>query len=630
MRFFFENAEELACGIANVAGALGIELADREHAQTVVTVNRTDARMLYVQLEGAHATITYGDGYARFFRALAILADAVRRGETRTELTERPVFKTNGAMLDMSRNAVMNVKAVKEMLCRMALLGMNSCQLYIEDTYEVEKHPYFGHMRGRYSKEELRELDAYALTLGVELVPCIQVLGHLATHLRWAAAAPYRDTERVLLVGAEQTYALISDMIKTVSECFTTRRVHVGMDETADLGLGNYLSRFGYRNHRDIYFEHLNRVYDIVRSFGMEPMMWSDMFFRMAGENIPGYEDYHLGVCFSEEFKQSVPKGFRQVYWDYYHADEHFYAENIRKHRELFGENIMFAGGVWLWSSHCPMYSESLRNSGPALEACRKGGVDEVLATVWLNGSENAQILSLAGLAWYADYDYKGCFDIESVKRCFEVACGAKYDDLIKCELPEHPHGDFYSVTRVLLYNDPLLGLYDRHFRDVDTDAYYKRVSKELATIPTDIGVFSPAVNVIRKLCEVLEHKASFGIRLKAAYDKRDRTALAAMGEECDVVIAKLRQLREVHRASWMTYNKPFGWEVHDIRYGGLMQRFETVKTCISQYLAGEIERIAELEEERLRYDGRDGDENLFTDRLFWYGYREFTTAGAL
>ena len=40
-----------------------------------------------------------------------------------------------------------------------ALMGLNLVMLYTEDTYEVEGWPYFGYMRGRYSREELEAID---------------------------------------------------------------------------------------------------------------------------------------------------------------------------------------------------------------------------------------------------------------------------------------------------------------------------------------------------------------------------------------------------------------------------------------------------------------------------------------
>ncbi|MEG0486256.1 MAG: beta-N-acetylhexosaminidase, partial [Oscillospiraceae bacterium] len=84
--------------------------------------------------------------------------------------------------------------------------------LYTEDTYKVDKYPFFGYMRGRYTHSELKLLDDYAYALGIELVPCIQTLGHLERFLHWQSSAEYRDTNDVLLAGDDKTYALIDAM----------------------------------------------------------------------------------------------------------------------------------------------------------------------------------------------------------------------------------------------------------------------------------------------------------------------------------------------------------------------------------------------------------------------------------
>ena len=62
--------------------------------------------------------------------------------------------------VDCSRNSVMTVDALKEWIDIISDLGYNHLMLYTEDTYEVEGHPYFGYARGRYSKAELKELNA--------------------------------------------------------------------------------------------------------------------------------------------------------------------------------------------------------------------------------------------------------------------------------------------------------------------------------------------------------------------------------------------------------------------------------------------------------------------------------------
>ncbi len=626
IKLCFKNGEQLAAGIALVAEDLGIRVV-AENADLTVTVKEVSERTLAISLHGKEATVTYGDGAPRFFRGLATLVYWFKNGVTEKVEESTPLFKTNGSMVDMSRNGVMNLATVKSMLRKMALMGMNMYMLYTEDTYEIKEYPYFGYMRGRYTKAEIRELDAYAATLGIELIPCIQVLGHLSTHLWWPAAAPYCDTASVMLVGEEKTYDLIRAMVRTLKECFTSRRIHVGMDETADIGLGAYRKRHGFREQQDIYFEHLEKIIEIVRSEGLEPMMWSDMFFRLAGKDLEGYSDYDMRVEFTDEVIRKIPKGIQQVFWDYYQEKEEFYAVNIEKHQRIFGRDSLFAGGVWTWSGYGPLFSRSEKYSRPALDACRKAGVEEIFATIWHNGAEGCLFMGLAGLAWYADYDYNGSFDVDRAKECFAMACAADYNDIVACEAVEHPDGSDVNDTRPLLYNDPLIGLADAHVKMIpEVAAYYKALSAKLAKPSADLGEFAPAYDLICRLSELLENKADFGVRLKAAYDTKDKAALAALAKECDLIIEKLRALSAAHQKAWMTYHKPFGWEIHDLRYGTLIARFETTKERLSAYLDGSLASIGELEEERLRYDAATDDVPFHGDTL-WYNRPFFFSA---
>jgi len=237
--------------------------------------------------------------------------------------------------------------------------------------------------------------------------------------------------------------------------------------------------------------------------------------------------------------------------------------------------------------------------------------------------------MALAGLAWYADYDYKGRYDEQSVKECFDFACSLSYDDFMKTELPEYPHGGDVGVSRSLLYNDPLIGLMDKHVEHMDAANYYKSVSEQLCGIENGKGMFTSAFDVIKKLSSLLENKADFGVRLKKAYDADNKQALSDMLKECSVITEKLNTLRESHRKAWFEYSKPFGWEVHDIRYGGLIMRFDTVKERLSAYLNGEINAIEELEADRLSFDC-SADGSKIGESFLWYPYRNIATAGIL
>lgn len=138
----------------------------------------------------------------------------------------------------------------------------------------------------------------------------------------------------------------------------------------------------------------------------------------------------------------------------------------------------------------------------------------------------------------------------------------------------------------------------------------------------------TPASNIIRKLSSVLENKGDFGIRLKTAYDNKDTEALKKLLNECDIIIKKLEELKNAHRDSWFEYNKTFGWEVFDIRYGGLISRFHTVKKVLGDYIDGKTDRIEELEQDRLSLRPDNEDDLVTTFR--WGNYRTYSTVALI
>ena len=123
-------------GISLVAEQLDIEVVRPVDAELTVDVQENAAPLSAYALEGKTAVITYGGGYARFFRALAGLC-AAYRGEGPAARRETPLFDVNGAMYDVSRDAVARVETVEYLLRSMALMGLNTFMLYTEDTYEI-------------------------------------------------------------------------------------------------------------------------------------------------------------------------------------------------------------------------------------------------------------------------------------------------------------------------------------------------------------------------------------------------------------------------------------------------------------------------------------------------------------
>ena len=124
------------------------------------------------------------------------------------ECDEKTSFRTFGVLLDCTRGNIITVEHFKYWLRRLSLMGYNLVMLYTKDAYQVPGEPYFGCMRGAYSMDEIKEMDAYAKKLRIEMIGSIQTLGHLEPILRWGAYQEVRDTSSVLMVDEPQSYEL--------------------------------------------------------------------------------------------------------------------------------------------------------------------------------------------------------------------------------------------------------------------------------------------------------------------------------------------------------------------------------------------------------------------------------------
>lgn len=276
----------------------------------------------------------------------------------------------------------------------------------MEDMYEVPDYPYFGAWRGRFKHDELEEIDRYGQKFGLEVIPAIQTLAHMHTYLRWPAAQDLKDTDDILMVGSPKTYAFVEALIRNVSGCFSTKKIHVGMDEADFLGLGKYLRVHGYEDRYQIMTKHLKTVCSICKELSLEPMIWSDMFFRLKSPT-GDYYDLSEETTFDEIF--ALPEGVELVYWDYYHHDQSDYEKNIRLHHKIT-DQLRFAAGGWTWNGISPNYSKAEKTIAEGIMACRKQGVDKAFCTFWFdNGAETPMQTAWYPIAYFAQQCYSEC-----------------------------------------------------------------------------------------------------------------------------------------------------------------------------------------------------------------------------
>lgn len=597
--YFTGDVAQVEAGLALLCEELGIRRAP-DGLPVCIQLDPEAPQTLRVDVERTHAAIVCRDR-ASCFRGLSHLL-AHLDGEP-FSVCEARRFTRNGIMFDCSRNAVANLDALRYMLRRMALMGLDWAMMYTEETYELDSEPYFGYCRGRYSEEELRALDDYADALGIELIPCIQTLSHLERFLHWPAAARYRDTQVTLMVGNEDVYDLIERMLQSAVRPYRSRRIHIGMDEAWDLGRGERLSRRGYTPPSTLMAEHLRRVREIVHKLGLQAMMWSDMHFENAGPG--GY--YGEDKVFTDEIVRSAPADIDLVYWDYYHEREAGYDRMLTLH-EQFSAKTVFAGGIWTWSGIAADYRKTMTVIGPALRMCLKHGVREVFATAWGdNGGECPFSTILLGLQAYAEFDYAGTLDEAHLMRRFAQCVGADGRAFLRIGELHHPferekpERGVVNVCKPLLYEDPLIPLFERDFAGESMQAHYAALQLAfLRDADAAPQALQPMLRMYEALAEALRLKCAWRDGAAAAVRAHDQKAARALLDVADANIAALMELAECWRAVWMAENKPFGFEVVDARVGGVIARFRSAKARMQAFADGELADIPELSCEKL------------------------------
>lgn len=511
-------------------------------------------------------------------------------------------FQRFGTMVDCSRNAVMKVDSLKRWIDITSDLGYNALLLYTEDTYEVEDNPYFGYMRGRYSKEELKEVDAYALSKGMELIPCIQTLAHLNAIVAWSDYRPHVDVNDILLVGDEKVYELIDKMFATIAECYTTKVVNIGMDEAHMLGRGKYYDLHGEVNRFQIFVEHLKRVAQIADKYGFTLEMWSDMFFRLATGGKYESEDVSK-TQISEEVTKQIPSNVQLIYWDYYHDDKTHYDNMIKAHEKM-KKGTGFAGGLYAWNSIAPYNEFSLRTLVPGLQSCMDNGVQNVFLTIWGDDGAECSKYAMLPALFYASEIAKGNNDADDIKVKFEEKFGISYDTFMLLDLPDSPRkrGMLYNPEKYLFYNDCFTGLLDSTIAGGE-NAQYAYTAEQLSKAAK--GTEWRYLFVTQeKLCEVLSVKAELGRQTREIYQSGDREALLDLIQKYEVLLAKLQDFYYAYRKQWFTDNKPHGFDVQDIRIGGVMRRVQSCKERLQELYYGTIDCIEELEEQQLDFCG--------------------------
>ncbi len=286
-------------------------------------------------------------------------------------------MRWRGVSDDISRGPVPTVEYIKRQLRTFAAYKLNMHSFYMEHTFSSKAHPLIGPEGGSLTPAEIREVVAYAKSYHIEMVPEQQTFGHLHKALKFEkynslAEVPYGD---VLSPQQEGSYKLIADWYRELNELFPGKFFHIGEDVTFELGQGQSREAARLQGVGAVYFQHLNRVRDILKPYERKLMFWGDIAL-----NHPAL----IG---------NIPKEMIVANWDYGARDD--FTSRIKPFRDAGLEQLV-CPGVGGWNQIFPNVDGSSKNIINFVRDGQAANALGMLNTTWDDDGE-----SLFEMGWY-------------------------------------------------------------------------------------------------------------------------------------------------------------------------------------------------------------------------------------
>ena len=516
-------------------------------------------------------------------------------------------FKDLTYMLDCSRNAVINVESCKRLIEHLCVLGYTVLSLYCEDTYEVKNERCFGYQRGAFTKDELKEIDAYCRLFGLKLTLSIQTLAHMRSIYRYEDYYnEVIDCNDVLLVGSKRTEQLIENMFSSLSEALSSKTVNIGMDEPFMLGRGKYLNRNGYTPAGELYLRQLELVCRIARKYGFKMYMWGD-FLLSEYEN----SDKILSLAAENDIKVIIwgyggrgdgDKDTAQI--------EKEYCNFLNPPKKKYS-NTAFCCSDHKFLGLAPHNNLALHIEKGVLNAAVKCGYDDVWLSSW--GDTGAEVSPFATLPVIAYAGYKRNYDENLISyedyfgRLFGNICDFINLDMANC-LSEKVNFDYNTSSKYFLYQDVFQGVMDKSVKKEYADHYsshIKALKRSRSAVGKEYGyLFDTQISLLN----VLLYKFNIGNETREYYRKRDVEGLKKICGDYSFLIKKIKAFFEAFKKQWYLDNKVFGFEIHEARIGALIFRIENCRKRLLEFIRSDTDRIDELERDILDLFGNGAD----------------------
>jgi|GEM_PF-828900 len=219
------------------------------------------------------------------------------------KIEDQPAFAWRGLLIDVARHFI-ELPALLRTVDGMAHHKLNVLHLHLTDDqayrFPSEAYKKLNASGPTYTREELRELVAYAQARGVRIVPELDMPGHTTC---WLAAYPHWSLYEVapskrfgvhkgcLNPTSDETYEVIATLLAEFAEVFPDECVHVGGDEvhpqwwSEHQEVRSFMQQRGFDNPRDLQAYFNTRVSDVLAKLGKRMLVWDEAVHERLPKN---------------------------------------------------------------------------------------------------------------------------------------------------------------------------------------------------------------------------------------------------------------------------------------------------------------------------------------------------------
>ena len=326
---FNKSASGCTASFSNKTEGAAIELV---HNKALYATLGQEGYKLSVSTNGIRLESATTSGFFYGFTSLkkllpACVAAGVKDDKVTTyelplvQITDRPRFPYRGFMLDVARH-FFSVQEVKKMLDVMAIYKLNKFHFHLTEDqgwrWEVKKYPkltkvgavapntYVTSMEHGaywtnqqygpyfYTREELKEIVAYAAAKHIEVIPEIDMPGHFS-----AAMAAYPEFScnpdgvhrvetwggvftDVLNVANPKAVRFVKDILDELMSIFPSKNVHIGGDECPTTAWEHnaecqaMYKKLNLTSYRQLQTHFIAEITDYLKSKGRKISVWNE------------------------------------------------------------------------------------------------------------------------------------------------------------------------------------------------------------------------------------------------------------------------------------------------------------------------------------------------------------------